>query len=367
MKGRKVVAVENGVVKAEVLPGGGHLGAISLLSGVGAGINPLWEVPWRSMEPKDFSPKDLDEYGGPPEGRLLASIMGHNPCLAWFGAPSEMDAARGFTVHGEAPVATWATTAVSRKLITRVALPLAGLDVERTYSLGSGSPVLRVATTIQNMGADCQFGWQEHATFGPPFVEDGVTAFDTCATWGATIETSTARRHRLKLGAEWTWPMAPGEDGQPVDLRVFPTGEPSGDFTTQLMDPARKWAWFTAVNPKLRLLCGYAWKREESPWLGNWEERRDRLAHPWDGRTTTRGMEFGVSPFPLGNEAMRKMGKLRGTPTLATLRAGGWLASTFLVFVAAIPEACTGVRDVTVEPNAVAVSLLAGETLTLKR
>ena len=365
MKGRKTVVIENGIMRAEVLPGGGHLGSVSLLRGTGSGINPLWEVPWKSMEPADFQPSDLDAYGGPPEGRLLASIMGHNPCLAWFGAPSAEEAAQGLVVHGEAPVATWGIASEPGRLVARVSLPYAGLDVERVYSLAGTSQVLRVETSVTNLGAARQIGWQEHPTFSPPFLEGGVTAFDASATWGMT-DPNIRTGNRLKPGTEFTWPVAPGADGKPVNLRVFPAGGPSGDFTTQLVDPAREWGWFTAVNPRMRLLCGYAWGRKESPWLGHWEENRARTAHPWDGRTVTRGMEFGVSPFAHGKEAMVKLGSLRGVPTLADLPAGGKRERTFLVFLSAVPEGCQGVRDVAVRDGTVAVTLLSGEPLNLK-
>src|SRR5207302_10677046 len=46
------------------------------------------------------------------------------------------------------------------------------------------------------------------------------------------------------------------------------------------------------------------WKRADFPWLGIWEENCSRQASPWDGKTVTRGMEFGVSPFP---ETRREM------------------------------------------------------------
>src|SRR6185503_10282920 len=106
---RKVVRIENDVLRVGVLPGGGHLGSLELKTGNGAGVNPLWNVPWPSMEPDAFvAARDLANYGGPPEGRLLASIMGHNLCIDFFGGPSKAEEAEGLTVHGEASVATWA-------------------------------------------------------------------------------------------------------------------------------------------------------------------------------------------------------------------------------------------------------------------
>jgi len=283
--------------------------------------------------------------------------MGHNLCMGWFGAPSAAEAARGLVVHGEAPVATWAVATEAGRLVMNVVLPYAELDVSRVCSLAPDAQVLRVDTTVRNTASKNRpVGWQEHATFGPPFIEGGVTIFDASATRGMT-DPNITKGNRLKPGAEFAWPVVPGADGKPVDLRVFPAGEPSGDFTAQLVDPARDWAYVTAVNPRLRLLCGYAWRRADFPWLGNWEENLCRVAHPWDRRTVTRGMEFGLSPFAHGMEAMRKLGSLFGTPALGSLPAGKSKSGTFLVFLSAVPGECTGVRDVEVSAKSVTVRL----------
>jgi hypothetical protein len=49
--------------------------------------------------------------------------------------------------------------------------------------------------------------------------------------------------------------------------------------------------------------------------MGIWEESRSRMNPPWNGRTMTRGMEFGVSPIPETRDAMVERGRLFGVPT----------------------------------------------------
>ena len=44
--------------------------------------------------------------------------------------------------------------------------------------------------------------------------------------------------------------------------------------------------------------------------MGIWEENRSRLQPPWNGRTITRGMEFGVSPMPETRRAMIERARL---------------------------------------------------------
>ncbi len=362
LAGRRIIHLENDTLRVGVLPGGGHLASLELKAGNGAGVNPLWDVPWPSMEPEAFAAaRDLANYGGPPEGRLLASIMGHNLCLDFFGGPSKAEEAAGLTVHGEASVAAWRFAAHGgagepTRLDGEADLPYAGLKVRRTLSLAARDAVLRVDTDVENLrDAPREIGWQEHATFGPPFLEKGVTAFDLSAGRCLTNPEAFARRHRLPPGREFTWPVAPGADGAPRDLRVFPADEASGDFTTQLMEPGRESAWLTAVNPRLKLLCGYLWKTADFPWTGNWEENLDRLQPPWSGRTLARGMEFGVSPFAQGREAMQKLGRLFGVPTLATLPGRGRRKAVFHAFLSPVPSTWTGTADVTLEHGVIRV------------
>jgi hypothetical protein len=358
-RGRRAYAFENGVLRAVFLPGGGHLASLAFLDGPAKAINPLWEVPWESIEPDEFRPvRDLDRYGGPPEARLLASIMGHNLCLDYFGGPSAAEEDAGLTVHGEASVAAWEVEPGEHGLTATAELPYARLWLKRTISPAPGAAGAVVTTEVENeAGESREIGWQEHATFGPPFLEKGETVFDASATAGRTNPATFARKQRLGVGADFTWPRVPRAAGGDVDLRLFPADEASGDFTTQLMDSARPTAWVTAVNPRLGLLCGYLWHRADFPWLGMWDENLDRLQHPWDGRTLARGMEFGLSPFPQGKEAMRTLGSLFGTPTLATLRAGETRRATWRVFLAPVPAGCAGVADVTGAPDAGPVTI----------
>lgn len=359
---RKVIRIENDVLRVGVLPGGGHLGSLELKSGAGAGVNPLWNVPWPSMEPEAYRPeRDLAPYGGPPEARLLASIMGHNLCLDFFGGPSPAEEAAGLTVHGETSVANWTFQAHGEpggaaRLDGEADLPYAGLKVRRSLALAAREAVLRVDTDVENLRAEPrEIGWQEHLTLGPPFLEKGITVCDMNAGRSLTNPETFARRHRLPPGQEFTWPIATGLDGAPRDLRTFPADEYSGDFTAQLMDQSAEWAWLTAVNPRLKLLCGYLWKSADFPWIGNWEENFDRLQPPWSGRTLARGLEFGLSPFAQGKEAMQKLGRLFGVPTLGSIPARGRRKASWYVFLAPVPSTWTGTAAVTLEHGVIRV------------
>jgi hypothetical protein len=89
------------------------------------------------------------------------------------------------------------------------------------------------------------------------------------------------------------------------------------------MDPAQRDAFFVAFSPRLRLAFGYLWRQRDFPWLGIWEENHSRTHAPWSGRTMTRGLEFGVSPFPESRRAMVERSQLFGAPTFQWLPARG--------------------------------------------
>jgi hypothetical protein len=97
------------------------------------------------------------------------------------------------------------------------------------------------------------------------------------------------------------------------------------------MDPAREHAFFAAFSPAARLSFGYVWRRADFPWLGIWEENASRLHAPWNGRTLTRGMEFGVSPFPESRRQMVERGRLFGVPSFRWIPAGSVLAAEYWV------------------------------------
>ena len=49
--------------------------------------------------------------------------------------------------------------------------------------------------------------------------------------------------------------------------------------------------------------------------MGIWDRsNRSRPHPPWNGQTLTRGMEFGVSPFPESRRAMIERGRLFEVP-----------------------------------------------------
>jgi hypothetical protein len=298
---RRAVRIETPTVRLTMLVEGGHIAEILHKP---TGVNPLWTPPWPSIEPSSYSLEKHPEYGADAESKLLAGIMGHNICLDTFGGVSAEEAAAGLTVHGEAAVARYDIEEREGELIARAELPEAQLRFERAVRLVPGSGVIRFAEKVENLAAtDRPIGWTQHVTLGPPFLQKGSTVFRATATRSKVHD---------ETGAEFDWPMAPGTGGRAVDMRVFTDAPVSAGYTAHLMDPRREQAFFAAFSPACRVVFGYTWKRSDFPWLGIWEENCSRKQAPWNGRTLTRGMEFGVSPIPEPRKQMIERGSLLG-------------------------------------------------------
>jgi len=328
---RRAVSIENEQVRVTVLIEGGHIAEICDKQ---SGVNPLWIPNWPSIEPSTYDPSNDAVYGANSESKLLAGIMGHNLCLDIFGGPTGAEAAAGLTVHGEGSVVPYRIRVSGKELTARAELPMAGLRFERRLRL-EGRRV-RFTETIQNLSAyDRPIGWTQHVTLGPPFLEKGVTEFRVAATRSKTAESDlSGGKGYMKVNAEFDWPFVPCPEGGTINMQVFTNAPVSGGYTAHMMDPERDDAFFLAYSPRLKTLFGYVWKRADFPWLGIWEENSCRELPPWNGNTLTRGMEFGVSPFPEARRQMIERGSLFGVPGYRWIDARGKLQTEYWAFIA---------------------------------
>ena len=318
-RGRRAYHIETPDLRVTVLVEGGHIAEIADKR---SGVNPLWTPPWPSIEPSTYDRAKHPEYGADAESKLLAGIMGHNLCLDLFGGPSPAEAAAGLTTHGEGSVAAYEIHAGAGELTARATLPMAQLRFERRLRLRPGSRVLTISETVENLGGtDRPIAWTQHVTLGPPFLVAGSTEFRAPAT-----------RSRVS-GADFDWPLLPRINGGVSDLRVYTNAPVSAGITTHLLDPHREHAWFAAFSPQSKLVFGYVWKRTDFPWLGIWEENHSRTTPPWNGKTMTRGMEFGASPMPESRRAMIERGSLFGVPGYRWIEARRKLTAEYCAFL----------------------------------
>jgi len=332
-----------------VLEGGGHICELNL--NACSGVNPLWRPQWATIDPFEYtSAKYARNYGPPPDGRLLSGIAGHSLSFDHFGPPSAEETAAGLSTHGEAPALRWKIQKQAQsprpQLQYGLTLPEAGISISRTLTLDRANPVIYCEEEAVNLSSyDRPISWNEHVTFGPPFLEAENTWFDMPATRSKVCPASYSPRFSLQPDAEFTWPNAPTKDRKRMSLRTTPAHR-FGHYTTQLLDPALEIGFIAACNPHLKLLVIYAFRRADFPWVGNWEERYNRTPAPWHGKTFCRGLEFSTTPFPIPRRQTIGQGPLFGEPTYRWLLAKSQARVRFLILLFEVPEIFGGVASV---------------------
>lgn len=355
--------LENDVLALTVLEGGGHFAVLTRHDLPDA--NPYWNPVWEGMEPWTYKPAQHDSQY---ELKLLAAIRGHNICLGWFGGEAESESRFGHGPHGEAPVARWkeikkSIGARSLRFTYGCELPNTYMRLERTIALKKGEEAIEVSDKVENLlKREIPFTMAQHVTFGPPFLEKGVTTFDMSATRGHTFPGAFEAKPRLQENQAFSWPHAPGVKEEKVNLRqIAKRYRVSSDFSTQLMDPSRDDAWLAAVNPKQELLVVYHWERRDYPWVGNWEENNGRKGAPWAGKSLTRGMEFANTPFPISLRESVERGALFDTPTFDWLGARETRTFSYRIAALKVTSGCKGVMDVHLEQDGLHVAVLEEE------
>ena len=339
-KGRRAANLENDFLRVTVLEEGGHIAEVLDKR---TGVSPLWIPHWTSLEPSDFSPDQHSNFGTGADAKLLAGIMGHNLCLDLFGGPSPEEAVAGFTVHGEASVDRYSITESSGQLVQRLTLPMAQLKFERSIQLYG--QYVRIREVVENLSAmDRPLAWTQHVTLSPPFLDPATTQFRASMTRSVVSQADPGFNAYLTPGKEFSWPIAPRRDGGESDLRQMHKTAPASGYTAHLADPQRAQAYFVAFTPQFRLAFGYVWKRSDFPWLGIWEENCSRQASPWNGTTVTRGMEFGVSPFPETRREMVDRNRLLDAAAYKWIASHGRLDAEYWIssqVTDVIPESLT--------------------------
>ena len=171
-----------------------------------------------------------------------------------------------------------------------------------------------VDSQIENMlGFDHPVVWAEHAIIGSPFLESGATVVDFSSSRSHTrnskqvADPKAEMVQRLAPDQDFTWPMAPGIDGKPIDLRQTPENPHFEDYTTTVIDPSQDLGWATAINVKRNLIIGWVFRRAEFPWLMNYD------GYPFNGKLS-RGFEFSTEPFDDPRREEVNLGHLLTSP-----------------------------------------------------
>lgn len=366
---RTEITLTNGVVDLTVLPGGGHLAHWGFAGEHGPSQeNALWEAPWKTADPGSVAHATIaDSFHDEEAGRYLASYTGHALCLDGFGAASAADAAKGVSLHGETPTAMWTfATEHENQATGSVDLPVAGLHVEREFFLAPGESILRVEERVTNLrAAERALHWVQHSTFGAPLFGSGDGRATASVQDGVTLPADYDGRNLLARDTRFSWPYAPGANGESIDLRQL-FGHSGAGFVAATQQAAGREHGFVAVcHAEIGLAVGYVFRVEDFPWVTVWEENYARDAAPWLGRVQARGMEFGTTPLPLGNEVVDARGPLFGRETSRRIGAHETVRAPWLMFIAEVPRGWREIEDVRVEADEI-VLMHQGESVRVR-
>ena len=284
------------------------------------------------------------------ETQRAGTGVGHFVCVDGFGPVSREERDAGLPGHGEAHTVPWDVTFSGRlgniaTLAFAANLPIVEEKFSRTFRLVDGENVVYVQSVLENrLGFDRPVNWAEHATIGSPFLEPEHTLLDVSAQRGRTLKHPARQTLPMRLASfqDFQWPNAPTGDGKTVNLRAVPATPNSLDHMTVLLDPSRRLVWVTAINTSKRLILGYVFKREEYPWLQDWENFPASLK-------MARGMEFGTQPYDVPRREAIGTGAMFDTPTYRWLPAKSKIETRFLLFYAHTPEGFRKVDDVTLQ------------------
>jgi hypothetical protein len=277
-----------------------------------------------------------EHYGGPPEGRLLASILGHSLAIDLYGPPSKGEAEAGAVTHGRIAVQKWTWHDVSENgMLGECDDPVSQLRFLRRITV-TGSCAVIEETVHSLCSWDRPICWQQHVSFGPPFCEEGFWAAANC-DHGTTHPESFGPGASLLPNTEIEWPFAPQKDGQCRDYRgSLNNTAQANDFSGYRVRPSDELGYFLVGNSRLRLALFYLWPRRFFPWLGIWDERHARAEKPWCLKTSVRAFEFGASPYPDTRRNLLHRPMLFEVPNYLVLPAKGsfWVRYVLGVFSA---------------------------------
>ncbi len=346
-EGHPAISLANDKLELLVLKQGASVASV-ILRDDPAKLNPLWDPARMSREVNGRS--------------NFSSGTGQFLCVDGFGGVSNEEKAAGLPGHGEAHLVEWESRQQDGQLVMTAQLPHTQENITRTMTVVNGENIVTYETTLESQLAfDRPVLWAEHCTIGSPFLAPGVTVVDFPAIRSKTRphEGKPNLPFRLPSDVEFTWPNAPTVDGKTVDLRAAPDHPNSGDHTASLVDPKRKLAFVTAINPRDGLIVGWIFKPEEYPWVQNWEN------YPASGKLA-RGMEFSTQPFDLPRRIIIDQNNLWGTLLYRWLPAKSRISTRFALFFAHTPAGMSRIDDVRWESGVLVLEdRAAGKTLRM--
>ena len=215
------------------------------------------------------------------------------------------------------------------------------MRLQRTLEIRPGESTVYITERTTNWRkADSPFFCQQHVTFGPPFVERGVSRLDLPAVKGQTNNVAIHHTDPLAPDRSFDWPQVPLQAGGSTDLSIYPE-ERYMAVATLLLDSSRDYAYTAVSNPRLGLLVIYTFPRQVFPWTTLWYEHEAAEFLPYNNRTIAWGVEFGSVAL-----THRVMDTLMAGPLFGILSARHTIEINYQVQLLQIPKDWQGVEDV---------------------
>ncbi|MEP7363615.1 MAG: hypothetical protein ABI972_10200 [Acidobacteriota bacterium] len=280
------------------------------------------------LRDKPLNPLTWESPGEPGVPRP----RGHFICFDRWGQPSAAELKNGMPFHGEATRVRWKLdSSAAAEARMSVALPIAGLTMDRTAKLAGGA-ALRVTETVTNRNKlGRMFNLVQHATIAPPFLDE-ATVVDANARKGFMQSSPMPNPEEPPV---W-WPQAL-QEGRSVDLRHL-TDDHNPNVVSYVVD--EEYGWVTAASPSKGLLIGYIWRVREYPWLNIWRNVEK-------GKPTARGLEFGTTGLHQPFETLIAKGRIFGRRLYGYLDANASETRSYAAFLAKIPSGYAGAAKVT--------------------
>ncbi|MBI2190759.1 MAG: DUF4432 family protein [Planctomycetes bacterium] len=286
--GYRAVTLENQSLSVTLLPEKGA--EIHSLVYKPQRMDVLWKSPWglknltcglSSIGAKTEAAW-LDHYAG---GWQEILPNGGDAC-SYKGAPL------GF--HGEASTLPWDYTVTARRS-TRVAADFcvrlfrSPFVLRRSVSVHRYLPAVLLSERLTNEAEeDMHLMWGHHPAYGAPFL-GGDCRIQMPGSNYQSHEVPISKVLRIPAGSRGAWPVLPGSQGQPVDLRVVPGPDQRCVEFGYLSDFQA--GWYGLVNHRHGFGIGLAWPREVFPYVWLWQELRGSFGYPWYGRCYVMALE----------------------------------------------------------------------------
>jgi len=346
LHGRRALVLQNNSMRVGVLPGGGFIGEISLKSSdPKVSVNPMRVPLYQTIDPYTYDiKKHGDLYGTGIQRRLMSGYMGHFTCFPQFAASSPAELAQDYGQHGEAIAVEWKRrTAAANTLLMSANLTKTQYGFQREITMLPDETVAYVTETAENMVPyDRPYQWNQHVTFGAPFVAIGKMFADISAQ-----NVMVGRGPTATLGP---YPIGVDAQGNPRDYRAF-----AGSGAPLLMQNATPKNYCTVYSSDFNVLLGYIFDAPSNRWLLDYQEHLRVQEKPWDGKVIMRGLCWGNS-ITGGIRNAVAQGSNFGAPTFGWIDARGKISQKYAIFATQIPTGFKGVASVRTDGGVIAVT-----------